>query len=60
MNPIPASEGLEINIFDRYGKLLATVGNPGLSWDGTYNGKEMQQRLLVQYLIHQFTHSSIH
>ncbi|HET8838152.1 MAG TPA: T9SS type B sorting domain-containing protein [Flavobacteriaceae bacterium] len=35
------NEGLEINIFDRYGKLLATIGNPGSSWEGTYNGKEM-------------------
>ncbi|HET8838544.1 MAG TPA: T9SS type B sorting domain-containing protein [Flavobacteriaceae bacterium] len=38
---IPGLPGTVIHIFDRYGKLLATIDNPGSSWDGTSNGKEM-------------------
>ena len=32
--------GLTVNIFDRYGKLLKTLDNK-TSWDGTYNGNLM-------------------
>ncbi|MGB6268714.1 MAG: T9SS type B sorting domain-containing protein, partial [Olleya sp.] len=31
----------EVQIFDRYGKLLKTVINAPLSWDGTFNGNRL-------------------
>ena len=31
----------KIYIFDRYGKLIKTLGNPSRGWDGTYNGNLM-------------------
>ena len=31
----------EIQIFDRYGKLIKLLKAPGVGWDGTYNGKKM-------------------
>lgn len=30
-----------IYIFDRYGKLIATIRPSGLGWDGTYNGERL-------------------
>lgn len=31
-------QGLEVKIFDRFGKLLYTMDNSDRGWDGTYNG----------------------
>ncbi|NJW53162.1 T9SS type B sorting domain-containing protein [Salinimicrobium oceani] len=31
----------EIQIFDRFGKVLASGSGAGFSWDGTYNGNEL-------------------
>lgn len=33
--------GTIVYIFDRYGKLLKTLGHTSLGWDGTYNGYDM-------------------
>ena len=33
--------GLEVFIFDRYGKLLKQFGSQDAGWDGTYNGNTM-------------------
>ena len=33
--------GLEVFIFDRYGKLLKQLGSQDAGWDGTYNGNTM-------------------
>ncbi len=38
VNQIP---GTIVYIFDRYGKLLKTLGSSSLGWDGTYNGQNM-------------------
>ena len=31
--------GTMVNIYDRYGKLIASINSAGPGWDGTYNGK---------------------
>ena len=36
-----AQQGTVVHIFDRYGKLLESLGSGNLEWDGTYNGKQM-------------------
>ncbi len=33
--------GTIVYIFDRYGKLLKTLGSTSIGWDGTYNGSNM-------------------
>jgi gliding motility-associated-like protein len=33
--------GARIRIYDRYGKLLASINPSRLGWDGTYNGAFM-------------------
>lgn len=33
-------EGLEIDIFDRFGKRITTLTDRSQGWDGTYNGKQ--------------------
>jgi gliding motility-associated-like protein len=34
-------DGLNIKIFDRYGKLIKMLGNDSEGWNGTYNGQEL-------------------
>jgi gliding motility-associated-like protein len=34
-------EGTIVYIYNRYGKLLKTLGHNSMGWDGTYNGNEM-------------------
>jgi gliding motility-associated-like protein len=31
----------EVNIFDRYGKVLKTIRPNGQGWDGTFNGNDL-------------------
>lgn len=33
--------GLEVSIYDRYGKLISQFGSNSIGWDGTYNGQKM-------------------
>ena len=35
------TRNVEVHIFDRYGKLIATLDPMGPGWDGTYNGIPM-------------------
>lgn len=35
-----AEPGLEVSVFDRFGKLISTFGPDG-GWDGTYNGRHL-------------------
>ena len=32
---------LVVNIFDRFGKIIAVLDTPNSSWDGNYNGKQL-------------------
>ena len=41
MNLAENYQGLEVAIFDRYGKQLYTMGHNDRGWDGTYNGTLM-------------------
>lgn len=34
-------EGMEIEIYDRFGKQMATLTNRSEGWDGVYNGKQL-------------------
>ncbi|SHI78303.1 gliding motility-associated C-terminal domain-containing protein [Mesonia phycicola] len=35
------TDGIEIYIFDRFGKLITSIDPDGKGWDGTYNGKNL-------------------
>jgi gliding motility-associated-like protein len=34
---------LVVNIFDRFGKIIAILDTPNSSWDGNYNGKQLPE-----------------
>ena len=41
INALQGQSDALISIYDRYGKMLKTIGTQGAGWDGTYNGKQM-------------------
>ncbi len=41
VNPSNNFEIININIFDRYGKLLQSMASNSAGWNGTYNGKRL-------------------
>jgi gliding motility-associated-like protein len=36
-----SQENIQLQVYDRYGKLLSSFTNTSQGWDGTYNGKPM-------------------
>lgn len=48
-----SSEGFELKVYDRWGKLLFNSSNPQESWDGKVNGNYVQQGTYIYNLIYQ-------
>jgi gliding motility-associated-like protein len=57
INPVCVKEMLLV-VYDRWGEKMIEITDPSVSWDGSYQGKQLDNAVFVYYLSITLTNST--